>query len=77
VSTHQWTVLKDGQTFIFRCQPGGEGRLLAEIMSLTERGQIGLDDSEVLMLIRTIAEAVSPEESGLAALVSMSGEEQT
>jgi len=71
MSIRQWTLHKDGETFIFRCPAGGEGDLLAEIAEQVDRGDLGLDDADLAALIRMVTETIAPGESAVTAMLRM------
>ncbi len=68
---HQWTLRKDGETFIFRCRSGSEGLLLTEIADQVADGRIGLDQADLAALVRLITEAIPLGESSLHAMASL------
>jgi len=69
--SHQWTLHKDGQTFIFRCRAGGEGRLLAEIADQAANGRIALDQADLAVLVRMITEVIPTGWSTFQTMLSL------
>lgn len=67
----QWTLVKEAETFVFRCSAGGEGRLLAEIADQVAAGRIDQDQPGLSMLIRTITASIPAGESAMAVMMSM------
>ncbi|MBN1344788.1 MAG: hypothetical protein JXQ73_18995 [Phycisphaerae bacterium] len=71
MSLRQWTLCKDGQTFILRWRAGGEGRLLAEIADQIKRGTLPLNKTDLTVMIRMIADSIAPGTSGEDAMKSL------
>ena len=74
MSLRQWTLCKDGQTFVLRWRAGGEGRLLAEIAEQLNRGTLPLNQSDLTVMIRMIADSIAPGSSAEAAMKSLAEE---
>jgi hypothetical protein len=70
----QWTLHKDGETFVFRCRVGDEGQLLAEIADQVAGGRIALDPADIVGLVRTITDGIPPGDSALMAMIRMDQE---